>query len=514
MVRLAGRDGQGWKARLDQSDWVDGESWVADEPADGREIEFLESEPSAYRLTKVDFEQQASSTPLWARLLGFGAVGVVLLALAIMSRPGSDPIDELPARDQQAIRERRGETTVAPSTEGQDATTDDAVDAAGSDGADGEGSTGAAAAGLDQPLARELSEIPPIRDDLPAVPGALFGFGLDGSIVRIDRTLSVPQEAPLELSALGRSGAAVGTSFGDGYLVIDDAVAHRLGVDGTFSATVAGGNRVLPADDGGVVVVAVDDRAQTAYVVPAGAADILPPDEASLWSLGRDLQVLGGWRDRLLVTTANRVWLLDRDGRSTPVSAGRTLGFDGDHLVMLDCQEPGVCRIEVGPPDNPSRRSVLVPETLADLAVDSWGSALDVSPDGDRLALRSIRGVVALPVVIDLVTGEATSLSDSMNHSSAVVFSPDGEWLAYSFSDDLVIMNLDEKRRWRVFTERRMDQLAWLPSPEIDAALAEQLAAEAESDAVSGTDAVSDTEGEAEPGEGATEGESSGGSSG
>ena len=39
-----------WKDRIDQSPWIDGSRWLPEEGAPAEDVEFLEVEPSAYRL--------------------------------------------------------------------------------------------------------------------------------------------------------------------------------------------------------------------------------------------------------------------------------------------------------------------------------------------------------------------------------------------------------------------------------------------------------------------------------
>lgn len=224
--------------------------------------------------------------------------------------------------------------------------------------------------------------------------------------------------------------------------------------DGRLEAASVPADRLLPADGG---IVLVSDDTQTREVTLSSRID----DGGEPFSLGYDVELLGGWQGRPLVHKAGAVWLLDRDGGAQLVTDGVLVGYDGRHLVMVRCARPDDCRIEVGPPDRPGLRSVPVPENLAGREIESWTGSTAVSVDGSRLAVVDRRGV-SLPTWIDLESGVDHTRSESINPDSPVAWSPDGLWLAYAFGDDLIVWDTTEDRSWRVFLDRPISDLTWI----------------------------------------------------
>lgn len=462
MAKLAGNERQGWRARLERSDWVDTTSWLpGDDEAQTAGIEFLGAEPSAYRLSSAEaVEREPAATASWARVAGLGAVFVVLVAVAIMSRPGEqDPFDQLPADQQQAILQRRvresGQTVPALTT----APTPAAAEASAPEADDSDGAAEVEAA------RQELPPIAPLRPDLPEdLPGVVFGYGVDGSVIRIQRSLDAPAETPLELTRSDRERATA-LAVGADFVVVGGGRLHHFDAGGAEELRSFEGGQLLPADGGQLVVVQRRSPAQTAELVSLRAS-AEEPEPVPTWSLFADVDVLGAWRDHLLVTKVGAVWSLDLDNRPHPIAEGHVLDYDGRHLSTLRCTEPSACRIQVGTPDQPTRRAIPVPEQLNRLPLEAWSSSVAVSPDGRRLAFSLDLGTVALPVWVDLETGEEHGLPDRMNHSSPLAWSPDGTWLAYAFLDDITLWSTETERSFRIVVDRQTNYLAWSDTPD------------------------------------------------
>jgi hypothetical protein len=228
-----------WKDKIDQSSWVDGTRWVeSDDSIADPGVEFLESEPSAFRLSKPTEEVSESLlTSSTSRYLALGAVGVVLIALAIMSRPGSDEaaFEQLPTADQREILERRGLGEDNNDTLGTDPARDrddldETDDASASGGADGEAATNN---GTEQEADSEPAPPPPIprlRSDLPAeLDGVLYITGTDGSLVAVDWAKGEATETPFPAE-----------------VTIDDAEIPVLQLNGVEVIMAAGRTRELP----------------------------------------------------------------------------------------------------------------------------------------------------------------------------------------------------------------------------------------------------------------------------
>lgn len=460
-----------WKDRIDQSAWVDNAEWLDDEAKSdaAASVEFLEAEPSAYRLSET---RTAKGPGLFesnsAKLLGFGGLAVVLLAIALMSRPGDqDPFDQLPADKQQEIRQRQS---------GLDPQAQDGVDQQtqplGDDVAFGQSRT-TLSTPLPQPsptpdrptpLRSDTDEadaeggvavlppVPDLRTDLSAeMPDLLYIYGEANSVVQIRRSDDRPLE--LELPAGDRPGAMTVSRSDELPLVLSPDGLTAVLPDGTLESSPIEAQMLLPADDG---IVLVSESTQTREVIISSLLD----DDAGRIELGYDVDLLGAWQGRPLIHKAGAVWLLSADGGLESVTEGVPVAYDGLYLTMVRCNRPDDCRIEVGPPDQPSLRSVPVPENFAGRAIESWTTSVSVSRDGSRLAVVDRRGV-SLPTWIDLDTGIDTTRSESVNHDSPVVWSPDGRWLAYAFGDDVIAWDTEANQSWRIFVDRPISHLAW-----------------------------------------------------
>ena len=446
-----------WKEKIDSSPWVDNAGWLDEGPQEQKStdtsIEFLEAEPSAYRLSESPREKSPSVfSSTSARVLGLGAVAVVLLALALMSRPGDqDPFDQLPANKQQEILQRQNRQNVVPDTpieepqRSTDTTLPQPVPTPRADSAQADDE-----AGTDD--GEPLGPIPELRADLSAdMPDLLLAYGPAGSVVQIRRSDDQPTE--IQVPSGLRPGTMLYSLFDERPLVLTDSTLLAVLPGGEVEAADVAAHHLLPGD-GGVVLVS-DGQPTRQVIISSRIGD----GDGSL-SLGYDVELLGAWQGRPLVYKAGAVWLLDDDGTAELVAEGVEAGYDGRNLFMVRCDRPDDCRIDVGPPDEPNRRSVPVPEQLADRPIDSWAPGAAVSPDGDRLAVVDRRGV-ALPRWIDLETGTATALSESVNEDSPVAWSPDGRWLAYAFGDDIIAWDTGDDRSWRIFVDRPISHMVW-----------------------------------------------------
>lgn len=480
-------DRSGWKDRIEQSTWVDGARWVDDDDPDAP-VEFLEAEPSAYRLSETQSEDKAtfSTSPL-ARGLAIGAVGVVLIALAIMSRPGDeDPFSQLPTADQQQLLERQAQAEALLDEQldeagGADPESEDAAAVAdGEPGDEAEEDSPTATAAESESLAAPRP-IPELRADLPDdLPGVIFAYGPQDSVISIKRSEPQPLENPLGPGTSRAPSGMVKTSPSE-VGVFDGERLYSLRAEGGIDSRALPDGELYPSDSGFLVVLEVD-RAKSAFVLgdPPSQTD----EEPQGIPIGNDLAVLGGWGDRALVHQASKVWLIDRAGGAELVTDGVVLGYDNGFLAMIRCDGPGSCRIEVGPPNQPSRRAVAMPENLTGRSVEVWAGTGAVSADGDRLALVDQRGAVQLPTWVDLVSGEDSTVSQSVDQGSPVAWSPDGRWLAYAIDDDILLWDTESGRDWRVSVARPLSHLAWL----------------AEVEPSSESESETDSESESEPG--------------
>ncbi len=240
-------------------------------------------------------------------------------------------------------------------------------------------------------------------------------------------------------------------------ILTEDGLAAML-PEGRVETARTEADTLRPADSG---IVLITDDSQTREVIISS----LLADGGEALTLGYDVQLLGAWQGRPLIYKAGAVWLLDVNGNAELVTEGVLGGYDGHHLVMVRCNNPQNCRIEVGPPNQPALRSVPVPENFANRSIESWTTSVAVSRDGTRLAVVDRRGV-SLPTWIDMDTGVDTTRSESVNHDSPVVWSPDGRWLAYAFGDDIIVWDTEGNQSWRIFVDRPISHLAWTSDTE------------------------------------------------
>lgn len=361
----------------------------------------------------------------------------IVVALAIFSRPG--PPVRLDEESQTTVP-----TTAVPTTSVPGQTTVTASR---------------------QPPATQA--VPTFDENVTAdIPGVISAFDAAGSLIVIDRQQFRPEENRLELQFTDVSPATV--------LMVNGAppigLVQRLSFDGSAIQIELNQDRfvnpsfrlsdIIPDLDGKVLLLNRGNNAMTVTLAPV-AFDNPDGGQVLQWEVPGQPNVLGYWQDQLVVERADRIWLLDESLDATDVATGRVLTFDGEHLARLVCQSPISCELRVGPPDDPDRRSVALPRDLAVLSEGDWVEGIGISPDGDRLALSVRQGGLSLPTIVDLETGELRKLADGMNHRSPVVWSPDGEWVAYLYTDDVMVWRLEAGRSWRVAVNREMVSLLW-----------------------------------------------------
>ncbi|MGI9597606.1 MAG: hypothetical protein ACR2QK_15690 [Acidimicrobiales bacterium] len=445
-----------WKDRIDQSGWVDNTPWLDDDDDDkepDEPVEFLEAEPSAYRLSETRSKEEPglfSSTS--ARLVGLGSLAVVLLALALMSRPGDqDPFEQLPPDKQQEIRQRQNGAEVLPAEnqgfeQGQTTLTTPLPQPA---------PTPARPAPLnsdDEGDGAPLGPVPALRADLPPeMPDLLYTYGAAGSVIQIRRADDQPAE--LELPGAEGLGSMQVSRSDELPLVLTERGLAAVLPAGELETSTIEADQILPADDG---IMLVKEAGQTRDLIIPTLLD----DGGEVLTVGYDAELLGSWQNRPLIHKAGTVWLIDGTGGAQPVTDGAVVSYDGQYLVMVRCASPDDCRIEAGPPDRPGLRSVPVPDDLTGRDVSSWTDSVAVSRDGSRLAVVDRRGV-SLPTWIDLDTGVDVTRSESVNRDSPVAWSPDGLWVAYAFDDDLIVWDTEANQSWRIFVDRPISHLAW-----------------------------------------------------
>jgi hypothetical protein len=411
------------------------------------EVELIEREDLAVEIPGGGGDGGPSEPPdqagpatswLGSRSVAVVSVVVILAALAVMSRPSDVPgLDEEPTQT----------TAEVPDT-----------------------STTADPAGIapEQPAQPPVTQpIPLFDDNVPEdLPGVLTGIDTAGSLITVDRTDLRPREDRLgmELVETGPRASlaipgAVALTTGRQLTLIGNRIevshADRF-LEPTFWLT-----DMAAPEAGSAVLVDHLSSGQSVTLIPL---DWDGSDEGALarWMLpSNGIEVLGAWEGELVIHRAGRVWALAPDGTTTPIAEGRVLAYDGRHLVRLRCPQPDTCQLLVGAPDAPDASVVDLPPTLAELHPDAWTGSLTVSPDGRRVATSARFGALSLPVVVDLTTGEATSRSDGMNDGSPVVWSPDGEWLAFAYSDDLIVWRAADQRSWRVPVNRELVHLSW-----------------------------------------------------
>lgn len=372
------------------------------------------------------------------------AIGLIVLAFALMTRPGPE----------DRVVEETPQTTLLPSTTAPPPVSEAATD--------------------DEAI---LRPIPAFEPNLPAeLPGVISGFDERGSLIHIDRSRSGPVETLLELMPVdGVPNGQLAIAGGDvialdadvlirgELLIVEDD--EKLAPD-TFNLSwiIPGVEGEVDGEDAeerpGVLLVDLAPSSPTAVWTPIDSGDTSA--DRIEWALpGPSVDVVGVWGDELLLERANRIWLVASNGSTRPVGEGQLLAFDGEHLARLVCDGVGVCSLAVGSPDDPNARTLDLPEWLERGPDALWTPTVAISPDGTRLAMAGPNGGISSPLIVDLETGVTTPLADGINRQAAMSWSPDGRWLAYVYTDDVMVWSLDEGRSWRVTVNRELQNLLW-----------------------------------------------------
>lgn len=308
-----------------------------------------------------------------------------------------------------------------------------------------------------------LPELPPFRLGLPPeLSGSVLAAGSDGTLVTIDWDRLTKDEVSFPPAHRGQPVGALATRAPGG-VVLHVGTTVLATFDSVIGQEASRIDALLPSDNGPVLLTDNGSRQRVSFSLPPGLAQA-PGRSLTSRTLGSDLGVLGVFDGNVVAEKAGVVWLIDAAGEAVAVTDGRTVSFDGRHLVMLRCNAPDQCRIEVGPPDDPTRRSVPVPETLSDRSASAWTVA--VSDDGRRLGVIVEDGP-SLPVWIDLDTGSAAFNVASTANSAPLVWSPDGRFLLYTtIGNDLVVWDTETGQFRGVGLDRSIDQLVWTASPD------------------------------------------------
>lgn len=405
---------------------------------DSAEVELIER-------SRFELSQEATSEPverasvIGSKAIVVASIAAIVVALGIISRPGASvEVDGTP-----------GQTTAptVPTTSVPDQASD-------------------TDSGLQTTVVTQ--SIPLFGGNIdPSVPGVISAVDRDGSLIVIDRTRVRPQESLLAMIPAFENPKATLILDGSAPIPVD----RELSFNGTQIFVKHDGGRVLdpsfalddiaPDQEGNALIVSHLANSQVAVIVPLGW-DGTDAESLLQWEVpGHALDIVGAWGDDLVVHQANKVWLLDADSNATLIGEGQLLSYDGANLARLVCEEPDQCILAVGPPDQPGAQTLPLPETLAVLDTDDWVGSVTISPDGRRLGASVRFGVLSLPVVVDLSSGKTTRLADGINHQAPVAWSPDGEWLAYVYTDDVMVWNIAANRSWRIQVNRELETLVW-----------------------------------------------------
>lgn len=415
-------------------------------PRELPEVEIIEGSPFEPLPASDDDDGPAepravSRSPLiGGASLVVAAIALIVIALVVISRPGIE---------ENAGAER------AQTTLGSTSTTAPPAENAATD-----------IAPRPDPPARQ--PIPAFTGNVPSdLPGIITAFDARGSLIVIDRAETAPVEIELELAPTAGADLAAApgrVQVGDGPLLgFETALAYSEGVlimtDRRTGQPDAFDVKLLDPVGAEVLVIERRGNEQLAGWFPE------PDPESSLaWRLpDAGVDVLGLWHDEGLVVVhrAGQIWGVAPDGEQRPIADGHVVTYDRGLLVRLLCEDLDDCELAAGPPGEPNRFRVALPEVLYDQPVDRWGSTVRVSPEGDRLALVYSDGALPLPMTIDLTVGISTSFADGVNEGSPVAWSPDGRWLAYVYTDDVMVWSFGDDHSWRIPINRELQTLQW-----------------------------------------------------
>lgn len=407
------------------------------------EVEIIEGErlamPSLDDAEPETVAETAVSTGgvIGPRMVGLASAAVFVLALAILTRPGLE-VAEVPVQ-----------TTAVPAQ-----TTTSVLSA--EDAASVQTLPSTVPVTLPIPLFDETG--------LPEIPGVITGVDPDGGLITIDRATVRPTQDAGPGWLAPTDDPITELIFANGQRL---PVSEEVIIDGDRIVAPDGDENALAiaplvgAETGLVLVVSSSLRDQTIELLPFGPEVSSNADPVQAWTLDtQSLDVLGWWRDRLVVGQAGTAWLYSTDG-AIPLGEGEPVGYNGDIVVQLHCQSPGECVLRSTRLRDDRVLEVAVPDSLRPLAHDAWLANAVVSPDGRYLGGSSDFGAVTLPFVIDLETGESFAVADGMNRATPVSWSPDSQWLSYVYTDDVMVWSLEAGRSWRVQLNRPVASLAW-----------------------------------------------------
>ncbi len=278
--------------------------------------------------------------------------------------------------------------------------------------------------------------------DTAIVVGASFRYR--GSTV--DR-LGNPRQDPTTYEA----SSTVLTVDGSGNVTGRDFGAAHVRV----RATIAG---ITAADSGRVAVVPQATIAKlNSFSGPFVLTDLTGvvqktitqgPAFAASWAPGTN---------RLVFARFDRLYLTDIDGNETPLLTPNVLPASWPEF-SADAQWVYFHGVESGRTGYHIFR--IRPDGTALQHVGGPGSYPTTSPDGTKVAFVSASSSV---VVLDLVTGTSVTLPQTLG-AIAPRWSPNGDWIAYTRYDNVVLVSPDGAQRRQIATASYVEPgLSWSP---------------------------------------------------
>lgn len=445
---------------------------MADEGSGDGGVEILGPDPGDPGFDRSPTAETSESlfTPRSSRLLIIGGVVAVVLALAVISRPGGDSTEDAATSEIRQVEPAEQDQDTGERADAEDGPPGD------EDGSQADEDPENAVTAPEEPP--PPPQLPSLRSDLPdELAGTLLIASRDRMLVGVrweDSTLEDLPFPELPVDVADETAGEVAEVRPVGHELFMRTGVGLLQLTGTeIFERPANLRTLLPSDSGLTFVVDEPQPEQVVFALPAPDADPVSQLEPLLYA--GDLTLIGQWRGQMLVAKAGKVWLMTGESLDgTPatvgslVAEGEVLVYDGAHLAMLRCSAPADCRIDVGPPDNPRRMSIPVPEQLAGRDPAGWGPSTTISADGRHVAVVDDVGAFSAPLLIDMQLAETTVGSDIVNGDSPLAWSPDGRFLTYAFGDDLVLRDELLQRVYRIDIDRPIDHLVWVDDkPEV-----------------------------------------------